>query len=303
MTSIPTTLRAHEAISPATPPVPQKSVAQILENITHLAALPEVTRRVLNLVENPKTTPHDLHEVISQDPALVSRILKVANSAFYGLPGQVSSINRAIVMLGHTALVNIVVAASMTKLFRGKQLGPYLNVKELWRHSVAVGVFSEMIVSKINPTLRDEAFLGGLIHDIGILVQLQAMRDPLAEMLERTAHEQTRYVDLEARMLGIDHQALGAGLTELWNLPRNFKYVAGYHHQPLALAPECRWLTCVVHVADQVCCSAGHGFALTCHGEALNPAVLLELGITPEALEDWSRRLPEALHEAEALLG
>ena len=121
-----------------------------------------------------------------------------------------------------------------------------------------------MLVTKINNTLPDEAFLAGLIHDIGILVELQAFRAPLVEIVERSAREEMRYVDIETSVLGIDHQLLGAELTSKWKFPRSFQYVTGFHHNPMGLAPECRWLTSIVHVADHLVCKAGIGFALTC---------------------------------------
>ena len=190
----------------------------------------------------------------------MARILKVVNSAFYGLPGQIGSINRAIVLLGLNAVKNIVIAASLAKLFRGGRVSPHFSAKDLWTHSIAVGVTSKLIVQKLNNMLPDEAFLAGLIHDMGILVELQAFREPLVEIAERATREQVRYVDLETQIIGVDHQMLGAGLTNKWKFPRTFQYVAGHHHNPQALALDCRWLTSVVHVADHVVTQQGLGY-------------------------------------------
>ncbi len=268
-----------------------------------MPTLPEITLEdLIELVDNPRSTAQDLNKLISNDPALCSRILKVVNSAFYGLPGQIGSINRAIVLLGLNAVKNIVIAASLAKLFRGGKVSPHFSAKDLWTHSIAVGVLSKMIAQKINNTLPDEAFLAGLIHDIGILVEMQAFRDPLVEIAEKAANEGINYLDLETQVIGVDHQALGTGLTTKWKFPRSFQYVTGHHHHPMALAAECRWLTCVVYVADHVACREGIGYALTCKNEALDPAVLAELGLAPEALEELMKVLPEALKETETLL-
>jgi len=281
---------------------PAKIVAQAIANITQIATLPEITLKIIELVENPRSTAQDLHKVIANDPALVALILKVVNSAFYGLPGQIGNINRAIVLLGLNAVKNIVIAASLTKLFRGGKLCPHFDAKELWTHSIAVGVMSKMLVAKINNTLPDEAFLAGLIHDIGILVELQAFREPLIQIVERAALEEGRYIDIETSILGVDHQALGAGLTTKWKFPRSFQYVTGHHHNPMALPQDCRWLSCVVHVADHLVCSAGVGYALTCKSEPLDPAVLQELELNLEDAQTLAAGLPEAMKEAESLL-
>src|SRR5471030_1974096 len=106
------------AAAPAAVKDPEKIVADAIAGIAQIATLPEITLKIIELVENPRSTAQDLHKVIANDPALVARILKVVNSAFYGLPGQIGSINRAIVLLGLNAVKNIVIAASLTKLFR-----------------------------------------------------------------------------------------------------------------------------------------------------------------------------------------
>jgi HD-like signal output (HDOD) protein len=281
---------------------PQVLITQAVNSISHIATLPEITLKIIELVENPRSTAQDLNKLISNDPALVARILKVVNSAFYGLPGQIGSINRAIVLLGLNAVKNIVIAASLTKLFRGGRVSPHFSAKDLWAHSIAVGVFSKMIVGKLNNALPDEAFLAGLIHDIGILVELQAFREPLVEIAERASRESVRYIDLETQIIGVDHQALGAALTTKWKFPRSFQYVTGHHHNPMALAQECRWLTMVIHVADHICAREGIGYTLTCKEDPLDPAVLTELGLPFESLNELAKTLPEALKETEAML-
>jgi HD-like signal output (HDOD) protein len=130
-------------------PVTEEQRQQVVENaireISHIATLPEVTLRIIELVEDPTSTAQDLHGVISNDPALSSRILKVVNSSFYGLPGQIASINRAIVMLGLNAVKNIAIAASLAKLFRGGELTPTFSAKELWNHSNSTAIGCKMI--------------------------------------------------------------------------------------------------------------------------------------------------------------
>src|SRR5436190_20314531 len=127
----------------------EQVVANAIREISHIATLPEITVKVVELVEDPKSTAQDLHKVISSDPALCSRILKVVNSSFYGLPGQIGSINRAIVLLGLNAVKNIAIAASLTKLFRGGALTPNFAAKNLWDHSIAVATASKMLADSM----------------------------------------------------------------------------------------------------------------------------------------------------------
>src|SRR5882672_10173927 len=145
---------------------PQQFVQQAVKKVTSIATLPEITSRIIRTVEDPKSTAAALHKIVSHDPALVTRILKVVNSAFYGLPGQVGSIERAIVLLGLNAVKNIAVAASIGQLFRGAKLCEGYTAKDLWTHCIAVAVAARDLAKQANPALADEAFLAGMIHDI-----------------------------------------------------------------------------------------------------------------------------------------
>src|SRR5256885_12745479 len=121
------------ATAPAVSPTDNPAlVAQALKKVTTIATLPEVTAKIIATVEDPKSTAAALHKIVSHDPALVTRIMKVVNSAFYGLPGQIGSIERAIVLLGLNAIKNIAVAASLGQLFKGAKLCEGFTARDLW---------------------------------------------------------------------------------------------------------------------------------------------------------------------------
>ena len=168
----------------------EKIVDSAIQEISHIATLPEITLKIVELVEDPTSTAQDLHAVISNDPALCSRVLKVVNSAFYGLPGQVGSINRAIVLLGLNAVKNIAIAASLAKLFRGGEVNAHFSARRLWTHSAATATAAKMIADRIRLGMPDEAFLGGLIHDIGVMVEMQFDRHK-SSRCSTTRHDDT----------------------------------------------------------------------------------------------------------------
>src|SRR5829696_5949444 len=148
---------------------PQARIAETVKKVTTIATLPEVTNQIIRTVEDPKSTASQLHKIVSHDPALVTRILKVVNSAFYGLPGQIGSIERAIVLLGLNAVKNLAVAASLGQLFRGVKASDGFHPKDLWTHCIAVGVAARDLARNMKLPVADEAFLAGMIHDMGIL--------------------------------------------------------------------------------------------------------------------------------------
>src|ERR671916_662960 len=132
-----------------------------------------VATPVAPVANDPQALVREAVKKVTHDPALVTRILKVVNSAFYGLPGQIGSIERAIVLLGLNAVKNIAVAASLGQLFRGTKLCDGFTAKDLWTHCIAVGVAARELAKQMKLPIADEAFLAGMIHDVGILIELQ----------------------------------------------------------------------------------------------------------------------------------
>lgn len=284
-----------------------QSIAAAIREISHIATLPEITLKIVTLVEDPKSTAQDLHKVISNDPALCARILKVVNSAFYGLPGQIGSINRAIVLLGLNAVKNIAIAASLAKLFRGGELTPTFSARNLWAHSMATAAASKAIAEHLKLGLTDEAFLAGLIHDIGVVVEIQYDRHKLIEVINRVGcgaggAPLRDMLEVEEEVFGATHQDFGRGLCEKWKFPKSFAYVTGYHHFPMKLPPECRTLACIVCLADRLAAEVPGGFRLDLSSTDMPPDVMNELKLTTEAINEIRSKLPDMIKVVNQML-
>ena len=281
-----------------------EAIAQeVTREISHIATLPEVTLKIIRLVEDPDSTAQDLNNVITNDPALGARILKVVNSAFYGLPGQIGSTNRAIVLLGLNAVKNIAVAASLSKLFRGGQICPAFNARDLWQHSIAVASGTRLLAKNTGLGLPDEAFLAGLIHDIGIMVEIQARRPQFVEVVEKLESDQDLMLrTVEGEIIGANHEQLGAQLCKLWKFPASFAYVTGYHHRPLELAGQNRRLTALVHIADILAASLELGFTRSVETHEIDPKLLKEIDVSPQCVDEIRDALPAATQDAMVLL-
>jgi HD-like signal output (HDOD) protein len=294
------------ADTPTTPELSlqrQQVVNAAIADVSHIATLPEITMKIIEVVERPDSTAQDLHKIIANDPALCARILKVVNSAFYGLPGQIGSINRAIVLLGLNAVKNIAIAASLAKLFKGGKLTANFTAKDLWSHSIAVGATVKVLAEKTKLKLADEAFLAGLIHDLGIMVQMQACRPQLIEVFDHMREGGLSMLAAERHVFsGADHQDFGMALCEKWKFPRSFAYVTGFHHRPLSLDPESRTLTSLVHVADILAAKQCIGFTGTVPTLEISADVLDELKLTPASLDEISANIPQAFEVADSLL-
>jgi HD-like signal output (HDOD) protein len=281
---------------------PQSIVREQVKKVTTIATLPEVTAKIVATVEDPRSTAAQLHKIVSHDPALVSRILKVVNSAFYGLPGQIGSVDRAIVLLGLNAIKNIAVAASLGQLFRGVKLCDGFTARDLWTHCIAVGVTARALAREMKAPIAEEAFLAGMIHDIGMLVSLQVGPEKLREVCEKSQSTGGDFCEIERELCGVDHQQLGAGLTEMWKFPRSCQLVAGFHHRPTALADEHRLLVTLVYVADTICCQQGRGFNLTARHQTLETAALDQISLDRAIIDRVQAGLDSLVSEAASLL-
>lgn len=282
-------------------------VATAIRDVSHIATLPEITLRIVELVENPSSTAQDLHTVISTDPALSSRILKVVNSSFYGMPGQIGSINRAIVLLGLNAVKNIAISASLSKLFKGGQLCPAFAAKDLWRHSVATAAASKIIADTLKIGLPDEAFLAGLMHDIGIMVELQHDRNKLIETVnalgvQKDGTPSADMLEAETRIFGATHQDFGKALCEKWKFPKSLANVAGNHHAPMSVPDDSRTLPSLVYIADRLAAEAEGGFRLDLASLTIDAAVLDVVKLQQSKLDEIKTTLPDQILEVQSIL-
>lgn len=283
---------------PTLPPELQKALSRMNE----LSSLPEVTTRVVEVVEDPKSTAQDMHDIVRNDPALAAKILKVVNSAFYGLPSQIANLDRAIVMLGMSAVKNIALAASLSRLFQPGALSDKFSAKDLWTHCVAVGVCARML-SEAGHGPSEEAFVAGLTHDMGLLIEHQLFPEKLKELVERVEKTPQDFIAAEREIIGADHEAFGFALATKWKFPPALRYSIAYHHNPENLRPEFKKLVTTIKVADTICCQNEIGFYLTAQTQDVSEDELAIIGVNGDKVAQLVERLEERIQEAESIFG
>ncbi len=281
----------------------QTIIAKALSQIGDIATLPAVTIKIIGIVENPKSTARDLHDVIKNDIALSTKVLKVVNSAFYGLPGQVASVDRAIVLLGLSAVKNIAIASSIARMFKGEKITDKFSAADLWTHSVAVAVVSRSLARVTGRRAEaEEIFLAGLIHDLGILVERQAFGGKLGEVIKLTETSGDSFLECEHQVFGADHPMFGMALATKWKFPRHLRAVVGYHHDSSRVAEDMRHVVALVQTADIICCERRMGFYLSAQEAELTPQLLQDAHLTPEKIEEACEQLEEESDEAKSML-
>lgn len=235
-----------------------EKLKRILSSITDLSTLPGIADNLTQLIENPKTSAVTVGDSIRMDPALTSKVLKLVNSAFYGFPRKINTLSQAVVILGFNNIKNIILTASIFNIFSDGKACLSFNVEKFWEHSMGCGVVSKVMTKRLGIKKYEEAFIGGLLHDIGRLLLFQYLRDEFGEIIKRVGEKDILISEAEREVLGIDHSFIGKKLGEHWNLPPVLEEVIEFHHDPKSALDNSR-MASVVHLADIITRALGLG--------------------------------------------
>jgi putative nucleotidyltransferase with HDIG domain len=203
----------------------------------------------------------DLVRVLRNDPSLTAKILRVANSAFYGMSGHVESLNAALVVLGMRELMHLVTCISVFHAFPTKPGQPTFDRKAFWVHSAGCGEISRSLTHRLKLRFNSTEFTAGLLHDLGKILLDQYFHDEFMEALRLSYAEELSMVEAEERVFGVNHAEIGLWLAGMWNLPETIRDVITYHHRVPNAKRENQSLVAIVHLANNLCKHAGIGFS------------------------------------------
>ena len=208
-------------------------IKRITRNIITLPTLPTVVAKMIELVDNPKTTAATLGRLISSDQVLTAKILKLANSAFYAFPRRIGTVHLAVVVLGFEIVKDLALSVSVIEQFsKGEDEEETFDVMRFWEHSIGSGVASRMLAAQYGYRVSGEAFTAGLLHDIGKLVLREYLKTEFREVMENVRTKGCSFVEAEQEVLGVTHAEIGGWLVEKWNLPAHLVEAIRTHHQP-----------------------------------------------------------------------
>lgn len=257
-----------------------------IDQLGAVATLPDVAIRIMRIASDPSATEEDLLTVLHTDPPLAARVLKVVNSAFYRRQREVGALRAAVRMLGVDAIRNIALAASLHRLFRGGRGVGNFDPASLWAHSVAVAAAARRIALETKAVEPEEALLAGLLHDIGLIVAMQARPREFTQLLQRAISEpHARFLDLEEEVLGATHEEFGGALCDAWKFPAALAHSCRSHHDVRVLPVDAGAMPAVVHVADAIAARLGEGFTRTVEPSAPHGETLDALGLSAASLE------------------
>jgi len=229
-----------------------------LSSIKSLPTLPVVADNVMKLIRNPDSTAYEIAEAISQDQSMASKVLKTANSAYYGFPRKITTIHYAIVLLGLNNIKNIVLSSSIMGQFPKKNQNLLFDRKEFWKHSLLCGIISKKISEHMGIKNSEEMFMCGLLHDFGKLILDTFFQEEFIRALQLAHEHQLTLMEAENRIFGFNHSGVGALLLRKWSLPSSLVRAVEFHHDPEESLNAFRTAS-IVHVSDYLCRITGLG--------------------------------------------
>ena len=260
-------------------------LAKVVRRVKNLPTLPVVVSQLMDAVNNPAFSASDVSRIVSNDQALVSKILRIVNSAFYGLPKRVSTVTQATVILGFNTIKNLALGATVFSMFKdGNGDDSTCDRAEFWKHAIGTGVATKLLAREIRYSNPEEAFVSGLIHDIGKVVLDQFLHEEFVEICRAAREDGIRFSDAERIVLNVTHSEIGHWLAQKWNLPNQLDEAIWHHHDPSAARHAPR-LVAMVHLADAISRMEQVGFAGDTVEPEIDQSIWDVLRLPPDAME------------------
>lgn len=277
------------------------NLKELVDQVEDLPTLPTVVTRLVTLVDDSETSADDLNAVITQDPSLTAKVLKLVNSAFYGFSREISTVTEAVVILGFDAIKSLALSASVFDIFSGEGLERFDRVG-LWKHSIATGIAAELVASWDRYPNPEEVMVSGILHNIGKMLLDLSFQEQLAKILDYVEENEVSMRQAELEIIGVAHPEIGAWLTEQWNLPESVVRGIKYYHRPMDAPEDYRALPLFIHIGDVLARTKNVGWtgdelSLDYHEEAWS-----ELDLKNDDIEMLLSKLEKNLDKADEFI-
>ncbi len=278
----------------------QTNVKEILSKIKSFPSMPATGAKMLRMLEDPETTVDEIEDVLRHDPGLTGNVLKLANSAYFGIPSRVASTRQAVLLLGLKKLVQLVIASCVNGVMDKPVSGYNLAPGNLWRHSIAVSIAAEALVKDKKNIEAEDIFTPALLHDIGKLILGHFVKEEQAA-IEKISNKGVPYVVAENMVLGTDHAEVGAQVLTQWSFPRDVIDAVRWHHNP-DFPKKTGAAIDIVYLANLLCQTHGDGHEDETYRADLSPAIIERMGLDIGQFDEIKSRVAQWVDElSEAL--
>lgn len=280
-------------------------ILKVIENyIDKMPSLPVTVTKIMEICNDPKTSPVDLNRVISVDPVLMGRVMKLINSAYYGLSTEITSLVRAVIMLGINTVKNLALSTAVLGALGKNKKSQAMNMDGFWRHSLCVGVTSKQIAKKTGVQAKEleEYFIAGLLHDIGKIPLNNRLPEEYMQALRVCDSQRVPLYRAEEQVLGVTHIETGKMVLKNWRLGEDITHAVMYHHSPADYEGEHKQLVNSVALANYFAGYAEIGFAGDRAPEKIDPSILAKPEINWEFLDDLEDTVNQEIDKAKVFL-
>jgi len=275
----------------------------VVNKIEEISTLPQVSQQILKVIADPIAGAEDLQKILKADPALTSKILKMANSAYFSLREKVDNVKKAIVFLGFSSVKNLAMASSVCDLFKSKKSINGYTREELWKHSVVVALCAKSIALRAGLKVGEDIFTAGIMHDIGIIMEDQYLHDGFVKVLSDPSLKELDFINAEQSIFGFDHTTLGAHVAEQWKIPEQIAIIIGNHHYPRRAPEQFRESTAIVYLANIISKAKKIGFSSKTEIKKTDFMWAMEvLNFKNEDVSLIAEELPQEMEKAQELL-
>ena len=263
------------------------NIAKRIEQIEDLPSMPHTLQKILDNLDGLSSSAQSLELLIRDDPVLSANILRIANSPYYGVSGEVSSLARAVVVMGFDEVKNLVIGLSLTGTFSGDLGVDLFSARQLWLHSIGVAKACQSMAEDIPGLDSDELFTAGLMHDIGKFLLCLYFGDEFNEVIALQRKKDIPLSQAEEEY-GLTHAEAGAFLAQKWAMSDMLVNVVRYHHHPVSAGPHGQ-AAAVVFLADQICHKIQLGGDMGCAPDKVK--VPKNIGLAPEKIKAVAQEL------------
>jgi len=287
------------------PVLPEERLKQIQVFISKMPSLSTTVTKVLEVCNNPDTSPDELNRLISYDPVLTGQVLSLINSAYYSLPSRVTSLTRAIIILGLNTVKNLVLATSVLASFKETHTVNHFSIDDYWAHCLCVGVTSKKIAKliRIPANEQEEFFVCGLLHDLGKLPMMTCFGELYGQAVSRSESATIPLYQAERHFIGFDHCQVGWLIGAKWKLSDAMKQAIMHHHQPMDEKSPANSLVYTTSLANQI----SHHFKIGAAGDVRTDELMIQqlaerIALDPERILSMQPVIAEEIEKARVFL-
>ncbi len=270
-------------------------IKDIVDKINDLPPLPITVLKLMELTSNTDSSAKEIMKVIEMDTSLTAKILQIANSAYYGLKIPVTSLQKAITVLGNRAIYEAAISSYMSNYLSREVKGYAIERGLLWQHSITSAIISKIVKQKIGSRVpADELFTCALLQNIGKIILDEYMGEKMKDVIDLIEKEKMDFTVAEETVLGYNHAQVGYELLKRWKLPDKICLPVYYHHIPKAAPEEYREMALIVNISDTITMMMGVGPGVDGLSYVVDSTIMKELGISSKIvqaimIESWDQ--------------